>query len=112
MVDTLKRPDKEVKKQDKPRPKKPRDVHILLYVCVCFSPESLTLVTARAEIIAQILRITVEDLRVKAKNAVTTRRPQVVGCYTPEVAETILHRLDGQTPFISRSCHEFFSQKT
>ncbi len=87
---------------------KPKEVKILLSVCNCFSDEKLTLITARAEEIAGILNITMEELEDHAIRAMFTVEPQLVACCKQvEIAEIVLEKLNQHTPFISRPCHWF-----
>ena len=109
MTDTVVVLDKRVEKKPKRKFERPKDVQILLRVCSCFGDFSLD--AYKVNRISQILRISERDLISCVTQAVKTRKPQVVGCYTPEIAETILIRLTAQTPFILPSCHKFFSEK-
>ena len=106
MADIITKPDNEVAHES--LPKKPRNQDILLEVCGCVEPNSLILLPQSSKAIADTLRISIESLRGHVESAVVTGKPQVVGRYTPEVAETILIRLDKETPFILRACHKFF----
>ncbi len=110
MTDTIVELDKELEVKPKKQTKRPRDVQILLFVCGCYNNDIL-FNAGRMQKIAQILRFSESSLVNYAKQAIKTGRPQIVGCYPPEIAETILIRLTEQTPFITPSCHRFFIQK-
>ena len=111
MTDTIVVLDKELEVKPKKQTKRPRDVQILLSVCGCFKNETINFYPSQKEQIAKIFRISTLDLEEYAIRAKMTGTPQIVGCYPPEIAETIMINLRANTPFISNSCHRFFIQK-
>ena len=88
--------------------KEPGGVRITLSVCGCYSHEKIILVTAKAERVARILGITMQDLECAAVTAMFTGKSQVVACYKQrDLAENKHAQLEAETPFIARSCHWF-----
>lgn len=86
----------------------PKNIHIVLDVCQCYSNDKLTFITEKAKILAQLLGISLEDLECHAVSAMLTGQPQVVACYkSPDLGATKLAQLQVQLPFISRPCHSF-----
>lgn len=88
--------------------KESESVRIILSVCSCYRNDVLTLVTERANRVASILGITLQQLECFAITAMFTGKPEVVACYKQQdVAEAKLVQLEMMTPFISRPCHSF-----
>lgn len=89
-------------------PKEPEKVRIVLKVCNCFPGGWVGLYLPKANWIADILGISVEELRFQATQAMKTSQPQVVWCgQQADVAETKLAQLGQATPFILLACHSF-----
>lgn len=88
--------------------KEPKSVQIVLLVCGCYRNETLTLVTEKANRVASILGVTLQQLECFAVTTMFTGKPEVVACYKQwDVAEAKLLQLQAATPFISRPCHSF-----
>lgn len=90
------------------KPKEPKGARITLSVCSCYKDEKITFMTTRAQRIARILGITIQDLECAAVAAMFTGKPQVVACYKQrDIAENKLAQLEAETPFIAKACHSF-----
>lgn len=90
------------------KPKEPKEIRIALYVCGCYRHETVVFFTAKAEQVAKILGITIEDLECAVMAAMLTGKPEVVACYKQrDIAETKLALLNAKRPFIARSCYSF-----
>ncbi len=107
MSDTLTRIDWDKLLMRSTQLKKPEPVPIKLYVCSCYPDHPLLLISPHTEVVAKILRTTVERLHQLAVTARTSGTLQVVMCCHREVAEEILARLQTQLPFIAYFCHNF-----
>lgn len=88
-------------------PKEPKGVRVLLSVCSCFAHDRLTLITVPASEVARILHISVSDLELLAIEAMISGKPQLAACYSRDVGETVLMRLQEYRPFIAWGCHRF-----
>lgn len=88
--------------------KEPEVIRIALSVCSCYSTERIIFVNARAESVARILGITMQDLECAAVAAMFLGRPEVVAGYVQrDVAESKLSQLIVEMPFITRGRHSF-----
>ncbi len=86
-------------------PGEPKEVRITLSVCDCYKQERLSLVLDRAQKIASLLGITVEQLECCAITSMFTHHPEVVTCYKQwDMAEQKLAQIEAYTPFIARAC--------
>ena len=88
--------------------KEPSEVRITLSVCGCYSRKHVVFVAIKAEQVARILGITMQDLECVVVTAMLTNKPQVVACYKQrDVAENMLSQLRAEAPFVMQSCHSF-----